>query len=275
MSLQVLILLLAKTETPTTGGLEKIFEVKKNGWINPDTLFILLLSWSLFSCIKTHTDVISTEKGFCPMTSKIIIFAWGTFATLRRILSIVATFAPSMGLFSMLHHWTYEKVPFKARLEYAKRNTITLMDKIALYGLNETIYWSEYDRWDYSDSSNPTPPSYSVYTLLSLQNTFIAFMTILVLQFIAIFIGKIWTSRDFRTDKSKTNKIIHVLENLNLATPFKDWDDGNFTLEEFRQRFKNICKEMIATFTINIIFTMIMMIPSIYCGKFHSIRTKN
>ena len=201
------------------------------------------------------------------MTSKLLIFAWGTFATLRRVLSIIAMFVPSMGLFSLLHHWTYEQLPFSVRHEYAKRFTIKTNDLITLYGLNEAIFWSDYDRWDYSNPFQPTPPPYSSYTLLSLQDTFIAFLFLSVLQFFTIFMAKMLISQDFRHERLFINRIIHVLENLNLATPFKDWDNGGFTIEEFKTRFTNIREEMIVTFTINFIFTLCMMIPSIYCGK--------
>ena len=55
-------------------------------------------------------------------------------------------------------------------------------DKIRLYGLNETIYWSGLDRWDYTDPEHPTI-TYSTYTLMSLQNTFIALIVLSLLQF--------------------------------------------------------------------------------------------
>ena len=77
------------------------------------------------------------------MLSKIIIFAWGIFAILRRILSIILMFIPSLGLFDLLHHWKYEQIPFKVRLEYAKNFPINPNDKIILYGLNETVFWLE------------------------------------------------------------------------------------------------------------------------------------
>ena len=46
VTVQVLILLLAQTETPTTGGLETIFDQKVFG-LDPTTVFIISISWSL------------------------------------------------------------------------------------------------------------------------------------------------------------------------------------------------------------------------------------
>ena len=198
-----------------------------------------------------------------------MIFVWGAFAILRRIVSIIALFIPSMGLFSILHHWRWEQIPFSTRLEYAKRpeNVISSEDKISLYGLNETIYWTELDHWDYSMPQDPTPPPYSLYTLFSLQTTFIAGSVLMVLQFLTITVIKILTSLEFRKKDHYVSKFIHVILNLNYATPYADWDKGDHTIQEFRARFKATCKEMAVTIFVNILFTLMMLVPLWYTGQ--------
>lgn len=235
--------------------------------MHPDKAFILSICWSIFSCAKTHTKLIAAEKGFCPMTSKIFIFIWGTFAILRRIVSLIIMFIPSLGLFSLLHHCKYEQIPFKIRLEYAKIFPIKPQDQIVLYGLNETIYWSELDRWDFTLPDSPKPPHYSLYTLLSLKDSFISLLILSTLQFLVIYVLKEYTSNDFKKENHRTNKIIHVLENINYSIPFMDWDHGDFSLVEFKKRFQTLKKEMISTFAINFLFTIIMMVPLWFCGK--------
>ena len=159
--------------------------------IDATSLLVLSISWSIFSSVRMHTKLIALEKGFAKFTTEFFIFVWGTFAVLRRILSIVALFIPSMGLFSLLHHWRWEQLPYKARLEYAKRGFLTPEDKIGLYGINETIYWTELDHWDYSHPQHPQPPNYSIYTLLSLKWTFIAGAALLAVHFISLLIVKV------------------------------------------------------------------------------------
>ena len=176
-------------------------------------------------------------------------------------------FIPSMGLFSILHHSRAEQIPFKIRLEYAKKFTIKQDDKLTLFGLNQTIFWPELDRWDYTDSLNPSPPHYNNYTLWSLKQTFIMLFLLTFVQFIAIFVLKTLNSVDFREELQWTNKFIHVLENLNYASPFRDWDHGKYKIKEFKERRKGLKKEMTTIFMVNIIMTMIMMIPIWYCGK--------
>ena len=265
VTIQILLLLLNRTDTPTTGGLETIFDEGKS--YDATTILVLSILWSLFSSIKAHTNLTILEKGFCPTTSKLVVLTWATFATMRRVLSLIALFIPSMGLFSLLHHFEWDKIPIKIRQEYAKRVTISPDDKISLYGLNETIYWSDLDRWDYTDPEHPTPPTYSTYTLMSLQNTFIAFIVLSILQFIAIFAVKIWNSKDFRKECHKTNMCIHVLENLNFASPFRDWDDGDYTIQEFKERAKAVNKEMIGTQAVNFLATITMLVPLWFTGS--------
>ena len=120
VTIQVLILLLSQTETATTGGLETVFNQTFLG-LDAETVLYLSIAWSLLSCVRIHTKMIALEKGFCKFSTEFFIFVWGTFATLRRVLSIIALFIPSLGLFSILHHWRWEQIPFRVRLEFAKR----------------------------------------------------------------------------------------------------------------------------------------------------------
>ena len=259
VTVQILVLLLNRTDTPTTGGLETIFDDGKK--IDSTTVVLILsILWSLFSSIKTHTNLTILEKGFCPITSKLVVLAWATFATLRRVLSLITLFIPSMGLFSLLHHHRWDQV------QYSKFFTDRPDFKISLYGLNETIYWSDLDRWDYTDQENPTPPAYSTYTHMSLHHTFIALIILTIVQFMVIFVVKIWISKDFREECHWTNKGIHVLENLNFASPFRDWDDGDYTIQEFKERARAVRKEMIWTQAINVLTTMTMLVPLWYTG---------
>ena len=77
---------------------------------------------------------------------------------------------------------------------------------------------------------------------------------------------QIWTSAEFRRRGHYVNKFIHVLENINYATPFCDWDEGDHSIQEFRARFRATCREMSATFCINIISTILMLVPLWHTG---------
>ena len=184
ISAQILLSYFAVTETPTTGGLETMFKQSSILFLDAQTLLGVYIALSMKTSLSLHMKSMKTEKGFLPFSSRIFVGFWALFGTLRRTLGILAFFLPAMGLFNILHHIKFEKVGFKIRLDYA--STISVEDKIALYGLNETILWTELDRWDYTDPNKPTPPNYSLYTGLNLRDTFIAFIVLAALQFFAI-----------------------------------------------------------------------------------------
>ena len=132
--------------------------------------------------------------------------------------------------------------------------------------MNETVLWSQLDRWDYTGEI-PSPPKYTFYTLLSLQDTFIALLVLSILQFLAIIVVKICFSIDFREEEHKTNMILHTLENLNFASPFRDWDVGDYSIQQFRERASVVRKEMVWTQAINFLASMVMMMPLCYTGS--------
>ena len=115
--LQATLLFLATTTTPTTGGLETLFTKDSMFGVPVDPKIALGLSVakSIFSCVNLHLNTIVVQKVFVPFTSKVMIWTWGLFATLRRILSIVTYFIPFFGLFDILNHWKAEHIPFWIR----------------------------------------------------------------------------------------------------------------------------------------------------------------
>ena len=258
---------MATTDTPTTGGLDTIFNQKALG-LDATTILVLSVAWSLNSIIMLHLKAVKIEKGCLGTKAKMSVWFWGVFATLRRILTITSVFTPCLGLFSLLNHHQLEQIPYRVRLDYAKKFPISPeTDKIALHGLNSTVLWSELDHFDYSTPEQPTPPPYSNYTLLSLGDTFKAFICLSIVQFFSILIVKAVTSAEFRAEKKLINKFVHLIHNLHYATPFEDWDSGIHSVSEYRARYRNTCREMTWTFITNMVFSFIMMVPLWYAGE--------
>ena len=90
---------------------------------------------------------------------------------------------------------------------------------------------------------------------------------LMALQFIAIICVKMVTSRSFRAKSDVFNKFLHSLQNLNLGFPYEDWDDGRYSLEEFKERHRSVTKEMAASFALTFVFSLISMCPVWYTGK--------
>ena len=128
-------------------------------------------------------------------------------------------------------------------------------------------------RWQYKllslcclEQKQPVPPDYSIYTLLTFEETIIAGLLLFIIHFVFIMALKILTSSELRKKRHFVFKIIHGMENHNYATPYSDWDEGVFSIKEFRARFRASRREMAATFCLNIIFTAAMIMPLSYTG---------
>merc|ERR1712079_768708 len=85
-------------------------------------------------------------------------------------------------------------------------------DTIELRGLNQSVLWSELDRWNYTDVA--TPPPYSLYTFLTLKEAFQVFLVIMGAHTLLMLIVKMATSSQFRTKTNLVGKFIHVIQNL-------------------------------------------------------------
>ena len=83
ISLQLALLLLTQTETATVGGLETFFTQDSVFGlpVDPITVIILSVCWSLKTSILLHVMILSLEKGFFGFTAKTASFLWGLVAS--------------------------------------------------------------------------------------------------------------------------------------------------------------------------------------------------
>merc|ERR1712241_540996 len=83
-------------------------------------------------------------------------------------------------------------------------------------------------------------------------------------------------SKQFRKS-TILNRTVHVLENINIPVPFRDWDhdeeeeaekkpqvDIKVRIEQYKQRYTRVEREMIGLYIINTMFMAIMMVPLWY-----------
>merc|ERR1712183_550167 len=110
------------------------------------------------------------------------------------------------------------------------------------------------------------PPDYDLYTGLSLRLYFLLFVLLYVLQTVAVFITKYIVVKEFR----KINMIkqfAHSLENCGIVIPLQDWDVDNGTVEEHRERFSKVNREVIVSIVVNFFFNFVMLVPLIYTAN--------
>ena len=216
----------------------------------------LLLRTSYFTTLKS----IAIEKPFFPTTSKLTLFPWIMISATTRVMVLVLYFTPGFGLFSILSHWKFEQIPYGERY----RN-LTPTDVLYLHKANVT--WSDMNRWDYSDPTNPTPPPYTLYTAFTLTQYFVGFWVIFFLHVISNVIIKKICSKHFRKNcKSVLAMLLHGVENTNMATVWQDWDVDKGTREDHRDRHSQVIKEMVAIMINKAVFHALMLCPIIYTG---------
>ena len=265
VALQIILLFFTDTSTPTTSGLQTFFQQNTLLGLDPSIILGLSIAWSLRTSIKLHVKSIKTQKVLFRNTSVIFVGLWGLVASLRRILSVIGYFTPSLGLFSLLSHWLAEQYTFSIRQDYS---LIYKKDEIHLFNASGTLYWSELDRWNYYGSpDDPTPPSYSLYTGLTLKWTFVTFFMLMAFQFLSISLVKIFTSKEFKEDRDIFNKCLHILQNLNFPFVYVDWDEKMVTRDEFQTRYKNTEQEMKWSFIVSSLFSIIMLLPIWFTGR--------
>ena len=265
ITLQIILLLMTDTKTATTSGLQTYFHKNTIFGLNTEIILGLSIAWSLRTSISLHVKKIKKQKVYFGFTQTFFVGFWALVSTMRRVLSIVCFFVPSLGLQDILYHWLAEQYTFSIKKQYTM---VHRKDQVHLFNMTETLLWSELDRWNYyGDLNEPTAPSYSLYTGLSLKWTFVTFFMLLTFQFTTMALVKLATSEEFKGEGKMFNQSLHVLQNLNFAFPFVDWDEQMVSGEEFRQRYSNTELEMACSFAVNIGFSMVMLMPIWFTGN--------
>ena len=261
---QILLVLLAKTQTPTSRGLERMF--------GTDDLALLVLSiiWSIKTLFTLHLTSVKLEKLYFPLMSQISLFAWTVFCMSKRIMVLVMFFTPSLGLFNLLYHWKAELIPFSVSQESRWRDGV-LEQSSLLYLHNKTpVLWSHIDRWNYSAEFDghvsPAPPDYSLYTGLSLRQYFLLFLAILAAHTVCVGIIKLILVKDFRR-ASLLEKLSHSLQNVSMPQPWRSWDTDDGSVQEHRQRFQVETVEIMFITALNFVTNAGMLAPVFYLGN--------
>jgi len=175
-----------------------------------------------------------------------------------RVLVIVLFFTPSFGLFSILGHWKLEQIPYSKTVN----NRFQTNNMVYLYN-TEPFPWTDLNRYNYTSDSGP---DYTVYTYFSLTEYFFGFWILLFLHTYTNLLAKIALSEDFRKKwtSSKLAKFIHCLENINIPTVWKDWEEKDGSIEDHKRRHGQVVTEMVVIMVIRTIFNAVMLAPIVY-----------
>ena len=102
---------------------------------------------------------------------------------------------------------------------------------------------------------------------LTLGQTFLVLSATTFVQLMVLCLVKYLTSEKFRSKTEKSfNKMIHLLECLNLSFPYQDRDIENSTVLEFRRKHKEVAIEMLLNLLTNSVFSFCQLVPLWYTG---------
>ena len=141
------------------------------------------------------------------------------------------------------------------------------IDGTIQFGNSSQIAWHHLDRWTYSLDDSPKPPSYSLYTMVSLQYYFIIWLFILFTQICVIFVVKFNLAKAFGR-LNILEKIIHCVEGTNLPYNAQEWDtprNGNAHVHISRMKANQL--EGLVLIFVNLVFKMTMLVPLYVLGN--------
>ena len=220
--------------------------------VNADTLISFSIVWSIKTVINLHLKAASIEKTHLKTSSKIGLVLISLFCSCARLLSIVCFFTPFIGLFNLLNHYKAEQIPFAQSIRDDFTGNIT---------------WGEIDRWTFENGTEfGTPPGYNLYTFLTLQQSFWIFCFLSLLHILAVYGVKVLKAEKFR-EANKLEKLLHVMENMNIPYPVEDFDVLNGTEREHRERFEKVNTEVLLTMVVNMTIHLMMLAPLCYTGN--------
>merc|ERR1719458_1021158 len=276
ISIQVLMLLLSPTYSTfiTHSGLQAVFQkdfavqteiqsrienlsgYESDGELSFNlTQWFLVLSilWSMKTISLTYVKVKAAGKvEVLALPAKLLLAVRSLLVYSVRLSCVVAFFGPFLGLFNVLAHWRAEQLVLEFKV--FNRNQIFTSPEMSGSLPIDAIYRANYSTTD------PEHPSYTLYTQVTLGTSFAFFLVLIVTQALVNLLLETKLSREFK-EAGWTAKMQHLLESVNRADSFSDWDMGQGSPSEFRRRWWNVMAETIAMIGVQLGTNLALLIP--------------
>ena len=292
LAITLMMLLLSKTDYPVETGLQTIFE--EGNSTSPATSFVLFellgieesvqnfekdnnitkwflifsIIWSFKTCAKTAIKIKTKTKVIMPFVLKNVMFFRYLLISTIRVNAIVAYFSPFIGLLGIMDHFHAEKIPLDPKIWEQIRNT---NDGLYHYwnpsnGLFEFSHISEIFRSNYKDDI-PEPPPSTIYTIISLWEAYLIFWISYIIYGLLLIPIKCFINKDFRL-ASKTEKLYHIIEVLNIPEAFGDWDTNlELDVKDHKKKWTNSLIEMMLMSVFQVLSNLLMLTPFLLTGN--------
>lgn len=280
---QLILLLMSVTETPTQDGLMTMFKEGQDPMAF--VLLIISIALSFYGCVSSHWKALTACRDHFPFKTRLISSLYCTIGCLTRVMAIIMFFSGPLGLFSVLRHFQGEQFPWHPYVY-----DLLYTSNIIVLGDGEPFDWNMVDRWQkrgtlYLEYSNGTiirddygkvevnpdflgsPPDYTLYVGVTLGIYLLIFFAHIGLHMMVVYFAKSILSKTFSIEFNFLQKIIHCLENTNIAYNSKEWDDDKGDSMEHRKRMQSNLTEVLIMIVIKGIFNALLLIPNIYLGN--------
>ena len=276
ITVQVVMLLLSPTYTSffTHSGLQAVFQkdfaIEKkiqsgieslSGYessrglsLNLTEWFLVMsILWSMKTISMTYIKIKAVGKvEVLSLPGKLLLAVRSLLVYSVRLSCVVAFFGPFLGLFNVLAHWRAEQMVLEFKV-FNRSQTFSSLEMSGSLPI-DAIY-----RADYS-TTDPLPPSYTLYTQVSLGTAFAFFLVLIVTQALVNLLLETKLSREFK-EAGWTAKMQHLLESVNRADSFADWDTGVGTQSEFQRRWWNVMAETIVMIGVQMGTNLALLVP--------------
>ncbi len=275
--LQLLLVLLAKSDTRTIQGLEMVFAddgTEEILGMNPTFIFAYSTTWSIFSCIRSFMKGRNIKREYSTWESTLANFLFACLSITIRIASFLLYFTPCLGLGNIHRFYQGEMYPFLAPMAFD--NSLTNLDgEYMHFGNAPPILWSKITRWNYTlDSRNPIPPPKELYNWFSIKQYTGVFIVMLFVHPFLVMLGK-WLANPRPFSRLHwLDCVIHCACNTNVPFPMEDWDERKGQVASHKRRQKLVLRETLTVIIINFVIHFFLLIPLILLSKlpktFHS-----
>ena len=181
-------------------------------------------------CLKVKKEALD----ILPTVPMIVHGVRAFLVTTVRLLSAIFFFTPFLGLTNVLQHWKSEQIP--------PADTIS-------------------DHPAFSDTSD-----YTKYTILTLQDSYLIFFGILIMNISFVFFFKMLV-RKLSKQASIWPSAREVLLTFSLPDAGYDWSKDDGTISSYQARRKNYMLEVMFESIFQWMFNLIMLTPIWVLGK--------
>lgn len=248
---QLVIKCFVMSNTRAEEGLAHAFSVDRH---DRSQMFWLSLSiaWSFIVCVKSYVEGLAGPKIESGIEPTVMAGIFATLSMLLKTYSTIILFTPSLGLYSLLHHYLGSKTPYTPGMTYY----YSMLDK-GTYGGGTVAYKNIVDT-HYTSLID--------YTHFDWWQCFIAFLVVSTIQALLIGIVKYCYSTAFRK-LNVFDMAMHCWENTNIPYATQDWEEENGSVQQHRERQKKVQMEVYLTIGINFFCHFLYSIPFICFGK--------